>query len=98
MRSVDVNTPPYTGAKMSRTGTRPRPREALPYRIEFCDADGRKKRVVARAATAQLARAIFRAATAEHPESRIRLCRAARIIADSRTEQSPPAPKVEAGT
>jgi len=83
---------------MSRTATRPRPQEALPYRIEFCDADGRKKRVLARAATAQLARAIFRAATAEHAESRITLCRGARIIADSRAEQSPTAPQVEAGT
>jgi hypothetical protein len=83
---------------MSRTGTKPRTQTALPYRIECCDADSRKERVLARAATAQLARAIFRAATAEHPESRITLRRGARIISDSRAEQSPMAPQIEAGT
>jgi hypothetical protein len=83
---------------MSRTGTRPRTQTALPYRIECCDADGRKERVLARAATAQLARAIFHAATAEHPESRIILRRGARIISDSRADQSPTAPQIEAGT
>ena len=81
---------------MSRTATRPRPQEALPYRIELWDANAGTKRILARAVTAQLARAIFRAATREHPESRITLRRGARIIADSRAGQSSPAPQAEA--
>jgi hypothetical protein len=81
---------------MSRTATRPRPPEALPYRIELSDANAGTKRILARAMTAQLARAIFRAATGEHPESRITLRRGARIIADSGAEQSSQAPRAKA--
>ena len=51
---------------------------------------------LARAVNAQLARAIFRAATGEHPGSRITLRRGARIIADTAAEQSSPAPQAEA--
>ena len=41
------------------------------------------ERVLARALNAQLARAIFRAAQKEHPQSRILLRRGARMVADS---------------
>jgi hypothetical protein len=41
------------------------------------------ERVLARAASAQLARAIFKAAQGDHPERRITLRRGNRIIADS---------------
>jgi hypothetical protein len=41
------------------------------------------ERVIARAVSAQLARAIFKAAQGEHPERRITLRRGSRIIADS---------------
>lgn len=74
---------------MPPTGTRTRlPRETLPYLVERWDGDGRERRVLARAASAQLARAIFRAATGEHPETRITLSRGSRIIADSDSAES----------
>jgi hypothetical protein len=74
---------------MPRNGTRTRsPQQTLPYRVELWDADGGERRVLARAASAQLARAIFRAATSEHPEMRITLSRGSQIIADSQSEQS----------
>jgi hypothetical protein len=44
------------------------------------------ERVVARAASAQLAHAIFRAVRSEHPERRIVLREGDRIVADSREE------------
>jgi len=72
--------------KTSRTGTASRPQqEDLPYRIELWHADGSDaiERVLARAASAQLARAIFKAATGEHPDRRITLSKNNRIIADS---------------
>jgi hypothetical protein len=81
---------------MSRTATRPYPQAALPYRIELWDANAGTKHILARAVSAQLARAIFQAATGEHPESRITLRRGARIIADSDAKQSSPAPPAEA--
>ena len=73
-------------ATMSRTGTLARPPEDLPYRIELWQQlDGRDavERVLARALNVQLARAIFKAATTEHPERRITLRKSSRIIADS---------------
>jgi len=74
---------------MPRTGPRTQPpRETLPYRVELWDANGGERRVLARAASAQLARAIFRAATGEHPETRITLSRGSQIIADSDSAQS----------
>jgi hypothetical protein len=70
---------------MPRTSSRSRPPEALPYRIELWDAASDERRILARAVNAQLARAIFRAARGEHPESRITLRRGNRIVADSGT-------------
>jgi hypothetical protein len=59
--------------------------EELPYLIELRQAgDGDKvERVLARAFTAHLAHAIFKAAQDEHPERRITLRKGSRIIADS---------------
>jgi hypothetical protein len=61
------------------------PKEQLPYRVELWHDGGGDavERVLARAANAQLARAIFKAAEGEHPERRITLRRGNRIIADS---------------
>jgi F0F1-type ATP synthase gamma subunit len=71
--------------KMSRTGVPPRPPEELPYRIELWSDDGQSsiQQVLARALNVQLARAIFKAAQSEHPQRRITLSDASRIIADS---------------
>jgi hypothetical protein len=77
---------------MSRTGTRSRPQETLSYRIELWESGGDGKRVLARAVNAQLARAIFRAATEEHPEGRITLRRGNRIVADSDAKPLPRGP------
>jgi hypothetical protein len=70
--------------------SRPLPSEDLPFRIELWrdgDGDGRGiERVVARAASAELAHAIFRAVRSEHPERRIILREGDRIVADSRAE------------
>jgi hypothetical protein len=62
------------------------PGETLPYRIELWDAATGEKveRVLARALSAALARAIFQAALAEHPERRITLRRGWRLMVDSR--------------
>jgi hypothetical protein len=61
------------------------PIEELAYRIELWrDGDASSvERVLARAATAGLGRAIFKAAMAEHPGRRITLCQGHRTIADS---------------
>jgi hypothetical protein len=61
------------------------PAEELPFRVELWhDAgDDAVERVLARAASAQLARAIFKAAQDEHPERRITLREGNRIVADS---------------
>jgi hypothetical protein len=73
----------------NRTDTRARisspPSEELPYRIDLWGADGDNgvERVLARAASMQLARAIFKAAQSEHPHRRITLCRGNRIVSDS---------------
>jgi hypothetical protein len=60
-------------------------REQLPYRIELWGAGdrGSPERVLARAFSATLARAIFKAAQGEHPDRRITLSRGSRIIAES---------------
>jgi hypothetical protein len=58
--------------------------EKLPYSIELWDEQGRSlQRVLARALSAVLARAIFKAAQKEHPERRILVRRGSRTIADS---------------
>ncbi|WP_309083707.1 hypothetical protein [Chelativorans sp.] len=61
--------------------------EELPYRIELWNAEGSEEveRVLARALSAQLARAIFEAARNEHPERRITLAKGGQVLADSRS-------------
>jgi hypothetical protein len=70
---------------MNRSATPSRPQEELPYRVELWQAGrrGAVERVLGRALTLQLARAIFKAARAEHPERRITLRKGNRIVADS---------------
>jgi hypothetical protein len=62
-----------------------RPSDDLPYYIELWRADGDDgiERVLARAVSAQLARAIFKAAQGEHPKRRITLRKGNRIVIDS---------------
>jgi hypothetical protein len=70
---------------MSGTATPSRLDEDLPYRIELWH-DGEQEeveRVLARAQSAQLARAIFQAAKDEHPERRITLRIGNRTLTDS---------------
>jgi len=58
--------------------------EKLPYRIELWDAERRAvERMLGRAVTAPLARAIFAAARKEHPERYVVLRRGQRVIAES---------------
>lgn len=58
--------------------------EKLSYSIELWDPDARAlERVLARAFSPPLARAIFRAAQKEHPDQRILLRRGSRTVADS---------------
>lgn len=68
---------------MPRSSSRSRSQETLPYRIELWDEIADERRILARAINAQLARAIFRAASDEHPGARITLRRGNRIVADS---------------
>jgi hypothetical protein len=86
MHSIE---PRWYRPKMPRTSIRSRPHEALSYRIELWHDDGADKRVLARAVNLQLARAIFRAATDEHPEARITISRGTSIIADSSGDENP---------
>jgi hypothetical protein len=60
--------------------------EELPFRIELWDAAAGEtvERVLARAISASLARAIFQAAHTEHPERRITLRRGSHLVADTR--------------
>jgi hypothetical protein len=68
----------------TRTRTASRPPEDLPYRIELWRADADElERVLARATSIQLARAIFTAAQGEHPQRRITLCKGNRVVSDS---------------
>jgi hypothetical protein len=64
--------------------------EELPYTVELCrvDATAEVERVLARAANAKLARAIFVAAQGEHLGRRIMLRRGSRIVADTAGEPS----------
>jgi hypothetical protein len=75
---------------MSADELRPPVTEELPYRIELWkDAEGKGsgvERVLARAASVQLAHAIFKAAQSEHPNRRITLRDGDRIVADSLEE------------
>jgi hypothetical protein len=56
--------------------------EELPFKIVLCLSSGGEQ-TLARAASAQLAHAIFKAAIAERPESRLLLRHDQRIIADT---------------
>jgi hypothetical protein len=56
----------------------------LPYSVELWDIEKRAvERLLARAASASLARAIFSAAQEEHPDRRLTLSRGERVIAQS---------------
>jgi hypothetical protein len=58
--------------------------EKLPYCIELWAEDkARVQKVLARAATASLARAIFSAACEEHPDRRLILRQANRVLDDT---------------
>lgn len=58
--------------------------EKLSYSIELWDLDAQAlERVLARAFSPQLARAIFRAAQKDHPDQRILLRRGTRTVANS---------------
>jgi hypothetical protein len=71
--------------KIARSSVVPAETEELPYRVELWHDGGGDavERVLARALNAQLARAIFKAATGEHPNRRITLRKGGRVIADS---------------
>ena len=75
-----------TGDEQERlTGTPPAASEELPYRIELRQM-GRAagvERVLARAFSATLAQAIYKAAQGEHPDRRITLRQGETLIADS---------------
>ncbi len=59
--------------------------DRLPYSIETWDAEQAETvRVLARAASASLARAIFQTACEEHPGAHVVLRQGSRIIADSK--------------
>ena len=75
-------------ATVLRLGARRTKPDPLPYLIELWDArvEDRAERVLARAVSATLARAIFKAAVAEHPNRRVTLRRRGRLIADSRMD------------
>jgi hypothetical protein len=62
----------------------PDPQEELPYRVDLWHA-GRPEveRVLARALSAELAQAIFKAAQGEYPQRRITLSRGTVAISDS---------------
>ena len=60
------------------------PQEDLPYRIELWLPDrSAVERVLARAVSAELARAIFKAAQGEYPQRRITLGKGQATVADS---------------
>ena len=67
---------------------RPSEAEDLPYRVELWrtdDTEGAVERILGRAASAQLARAIFNAAAEEHPGRKITLRKGDRIVVESET-------------
>lgn len=75
--------------KASRTRVSDGETEELPYRVELWhDGVGSTvERVLARALNAQLARAIFTAATGEHLNRRVTLRKGNRVIVDSADAQ-----------
>jgi hypothetical protein len=70
---------------MSRTATPFPASEELPYRVELWHPQDKNQveKVLARALSAHLARAIFDAAKNEHPERHITLRKGNRTLADS---------------
>ncbi|HEY1798216.1 MAG TPA: hypothetical protein VGG57_19030 [Stellaceae bacterium] len=82
---------------MARISPRSRTLETLPYRIELAGAADDERRILARAMTLQLARAIFRAASEEHPDARITLRRGNRILGNSEPKMAPGASSARAG-
>lgn len=58
-------------------------REALPFVIELWNKAGNEPRVIARAQNAALARAIFKAASAENPDRKLTLRRDGRVLAST---------------
>jgi hypothetical protein len=62
----------------------PSPQEDLPYRIELWrEGHAEVERVLARAAGAELARAIFKAVQGEYPQRRITLSKGGTLVIDS---------------
>lgn len=57
--------------------------EELPFLIELWNGDVDQPRVIARAQNAVLARAIFKAASAENPERKLTLRRNGRVLAST---------------
>jgi hypothetical protein len=82
---VPFGRPMDDNAQKPQTGTPSNPPEELPYSIDLWPADRREtpERVLARASSLQLARAIFKAAATEFPERRVTLREGTRIISDS---------------
>ena len=72
-----------------KSGTAPPAGEELPYRIELWQAGeaARSERVLARAFSATLGQAIYKAAQTEHPDRRITLSQGDRLIADSAADR-----------
>jgi hypothetical protein len=71
---------------MSADASHSPPAEDLPYRVELWGDGHGIERVVARAASVQLAHAIFRAVCNEHPGRRMTLREGEKIVADSRED------------
>jgi hypothetical protein len=74
-----------SGTNRSRTDDHLRTRDELPYVIELWNVDDTPEieRTLARAANAQLARAIFKAAREEHPGRRVTMRKGVRIVVDT---------------
>ena len=71
-----------TGLRMTGPGSSPQ--EDLPYRIELWrEGQAEVERVLARAASAELAQAIFKAVQGEYPERRITLSKGRALVLDS---------------
>jgi hypothetical protein len=65
------------------SGPEPPSQEELPYRIVLWRTDAEIERVLARAVSAELAQAIFKAVRGEYPQRRITLNRGDKMLADS---------------
>jgi hypothetical protein len=76
---------PSSGTNKFRTDGHLRAQDTLPYVIDLWNVDDSAavERTLARAASAQLARAIFKVAQDEHPGRRITMRRGVRIVVDT---------------